>query len=97
MFQGFFHGLSDIDEPVERVAPRLHSVPLNTMAFCIGKPIKDIYFGDCKAEITAVRRDSHPVEVHPDFVFEANDVVVLLAKPHDLVIAERVLLTGRDR
>lgn len=97
MFQGFFHGLSDIDEPVERVTPRLHSVPLNTMAFCIGKPIKDIYFGDCKAEITAVRRDSHPVEVNPDFVFEANDVVVLLAKPHDLVIAERVLLTGRDR
>lgn len=97
MFQGFFHGLTDIDEPIERVAPRLHSVPLNTMAHCIGKAIKDIYFSDCKAEITAVRRDSHPMEVTPDFVFQQNDVVVLMAKPHDLVMAERILLTGRDR
>ena len=49
------------------------------------------------SRITAVRRDSHPVEVTPDFVFAENDIVVLLAKPHDLIIAERVLLTGRDR
>lgn len=97
MFKGFFHGLTDGDEAVERAAPRLHSVPLNALAFCIGKPIKDIYFGQCRAEITAVRRDTHPVEVTPDFVFNENDVVVLLAKPHDLVMAERILLTGRDR
>jgi monovalent cation:H+ antiporter-2, CPA2 family len=97
MFKGFFHGLTDGDEAVERAAPRLHSVPLNALAFCIGKAIKDIYFGECRAEITAVRRDTHPVEVTPDFVFKENDVVVLLAKPHDLVMAERILLTGRDR
>ena len=96
MFKGFFHGISDGDEAVERAVPRLHSVPVNALAYCIGKSLKDIYFGLCKAEITAVRRDAHPVEVTPDFVFEEGDVVVLLAKPHDLVLAERILLTGKE-
>ena len=95
MFKGFFHGISDGDEAVERSMPRLHSVPINALAFCIGKPLKEIYFGLCKAEITAVRRDSHPVEVTPDFVFKEGDVVVLLAKPHDLVMGEKILLTGK--
>ncbi len=96
MFKGFFHGISDGDEAVERAAPRFHSLPVNALAYCIGKSIKDIYFGICKAEITAVRRDSNPVEVSPDFVFQEGDVVVLLAKPHDLVLAERILLTGKE-
>jgi len=96
MFKGFFHGISDGDEAVERAVPRLHSLPVNALAYCIGKPLKDIYFGLCKAEITAVRRDAHPEEVSPDFVFREGDVVVILAKPHDLVWAERILLTGKD-
>ncbi len=96
MFKGFFHGISDGDEAVERVVPRLHSLPVNAFAYCIGKPLKDIYFGLCKAEITAVRRDAHPEEVSPDFVFRESDIVVILAKPHDLVLAERILLTGKD-
>jgi len=96
MFKGFFHGISDGDEAVERAVPRLHSLPVNALAYCIGKPLKDIYFGLCKAEITAVRRDAHPEEVSPDFVFREGDVVVILAKPHDLVLAERILLTGKD-
>lgn len=96
MFKGFFHGISDGDEAVERVVPRLHSLPVNALAYCIGKPLKDIYFGLCKAEITAVRRDAHPEEVSPDFVFREGDIVVILAKPHDLVLAERILLTGKD-
>ena len=96
MFKGFFHGISDGDEAVERAVPRLHSLPVNALAYCIGKPLKDIYFGLCKAEITAVRRDAHPEEVSPDFVFRDGDVVVILAKPNDLVLAERILLTGKD-
>lgn len=95
MFKGFFHGVSDGDEAVERSVPRLHSVSVNSLAYCVGKAIKDIYFGACKAEITAVRRKAHPVEVSPDFVFEEGDVIVLLAKPHDLVLGEKILLTGK--
>lgn len=95
MFKGFFHGMSDGDEAVERAAPRLHSVPVNALAYCVGKALKDIYFGVCKAEITAVRRDANPVEVTPDFVFREGDIVVLLAKPHDLILAEKILLTGK--
>ena len=96
MFKGFFHGISDGDEAVERAAPRLHSVSINALAYCIGKPVKEIYFGLCKAEITAIRRDASPVESTPDFVFKEGDVVVLLAKPHDLVLAEKILLTGKS-
>ena len=95
MFKGFFHGVSDGDEAVERSMPRLHSVSINALAYCINRPLRDIYFGLCKAEIAAVRRDDHPEEVTPDFVFQAGDVVVLLAKPHDLVMAEKILLTGK--
>lgn len=95
MFKGFFHGISDGDEAVERAVPRLHSVLINSLAFCINKPLKEIYFGMCRAEITAVRRDNHPVEVTPDFVFKEGDVAVLLARPHDLVMAEKILLTGK--
>jgi CPA2 family monovalent cation:H+ antiporter-2 len=95
MFKGFFHGVSDGDEAVERSLPRLHSVPVNSLAYCVGKAIKDIYFGLCRAEITAVRRNASPVEVSPDFVFEEGDVIVLLAKPHDLVLGEKILLTGK--
>ncbi len=95
MFKGFFHGVSDGDEAVERSMPRMHSVPLNSLAYCNGKPLKDIYFGLCNAEITAVRRDDNPEEMSPDFVFKEGDVVVLLAKPHDIVLAEKILLTGK--
>jgi CPA2 family monovalent cation:H+ antiporter-2 len=95
MFKGFFPGISDGDEAVERSMPRMHSVPVNALAYCIGKPLKDIYFGLCKAEITAVRRDANPLEVTPDFVFKEGDVVVVLAKPHDIVLAEKILLTGK--
>jgi monovalent cation:H+ antiporter-2, CPA2 family len=97
MFKGFFHGMSDGDEAVERTVPRFHSLPINLHAYCIGKPLKDIYFGVCRVEITGVRRNAHPVEVNPDFVFEEGDVIVLLGKPHDLVLAEKILLTGNDQ
>ncbi len=95
MFKGFFHGISDGDDAVEKSLPRLHSVPLHTLAHCIGKQLMDIYFGDCKVEITAIRRNSNPVEANPRFLFQEGDVIVLLAKPHDLVRAEKILLTGK--
>ncbi len=95
MFKGFFHGVSDGDNAVEKSIPRLHSIPINSLAYCIGKPLMDIYFGDCNVEIAAIRRNSEPVSANPKFIFEEGDVVVLLAKPHDLIRAEKVLLTGK--
>lgn len=95
MFKGFFHGVSDGDNAVEKSIPRLHSIPINSLAHCIGKPLMDIYFGDCNVEIAAIRRNSEPVSANPKFIFEEGDIVVLLAKPHDLVRAEKILLTGK--
>jgi monovalent cation:H+ antiporter-2, CPA2 family len=97
MFKGFFHGVSDTDEAVEKSLPRLHSVPVNQYAYCVGKRLRDIYFDQCNVEITAIRRDANPVEPNPLFVFAEGDTVVMLAKPHDLVRAEKILLTGKDK
>ncbi len=96
MFKGFFHGVSDGDDAVEKSLPRMHTVPINAFAYCVGKRLMDIYFGQCKVEIAAIRRNSEPVESNPKFIFQEGDVVVLLAKPHDLIRAEKILLTGKD-
>lgn len=95
MFKGFFHGISDADEAVEKSMPRLHSVPINGFAFCVGKAVRDMHFGDIQVEVAAIRRDENPVEPDPNFVFKEGDVIVLLAKPHDLVRAEKVILSGK--
>lgn len=96
MFKGFFHGVSDGDDAVEKSMPRLHSVPINSFAFCVGRRLRDIYFDQISVEVTAIRRHSGPVEANPNFIFQEGDIVVLLAKPHDLVRAEKILLTGKD-
>ena len=95
MFKGFFHGISDTDEAVEKSLPRLHSVPINGFAFCVGKPLRDLHFGDIQVEVVAIRRNEHPVEPNLNFVFAEGDVLVLLAKSHDLILAEKLILSGK--
>ncbi len=95
MFKGFFHGISDADEAVEKSMPRLHSVPINGFAFCVDKALRDMHFGDIQVEVAAIRRDENPVEPDPNFVFKEGDVIVLLAKPHDLILAEKIILSGK--
>lgn len=95
MFKGFFHGVSDTDEAVEKSMPRLHSVPITGFAYCVGKALRDMDFGEMQVEVAAIRRHDNPVEPNPSFVFAEGDVLVLLAKPHDLTRAEKLIFTGK--
>lgn len=95
MFRGFFHGVTDTDDAVEKSLPRLHSIPVNAYAYCVGKRLREIYFGACNVEITAIRRGDDAYEASHDLVFEEGDTIVMLAKSHDLIRAEKILLTGK--
>ncbi|MEZ0232543.1 MAG: cation:proton antiporter [Methylophilaceae bacterium] len=94
MFRGFFHGMSDIDEPIEKTQPRLHSVAITASAYCLGRKLKDIDFSKFVVEVQSIRRQTFkPFKPEPDFVFAEGDVVVLLGTPDDLAGAEKALLS----
>jgi len=97
MFRGFFHGVSDREqEALEKSQPRLHSVAIPPNAFCVGKRVMDIGLEGYNVEVKTIRRNSFkPYDAEPQSNFAEGDVVVLLGKPEDLTIAERVMLTGR--
>ncbi|HSH97429.1 MAG: cation:proton antiporter [Methylophilaceae bacterium] len=96
MFQGFFHGMSDIDQEATEKAsqPRLYSVPIPASAYCVGKRLKDIDFSKFTVEVKFIRRQTFkPFVPEPDFVFAEDDVVVLLGSQDSLVSAEKALLS----
>jgi len=96
MFQGFFHGTTDIDQEQNDKAnqPRLYSVPIPASAYCIGKRLKDIDFSQFTVEVKFIRRQTFkPFVPEPDFIFAEDDVVVLLGSQDSLVSAEKALLS----
>lgn len=94
MFRGFFHGMSDLDEPVEKTQPRLHSVAITASAYCLGRKLSSVDFSGLDVEVQSVRRQTFkPFKPEPDFVFAEGDVIVLLGAPNDLVVAEKALLS----
>jgi CPA2 family monovalent cation:H+ antiporter-2 len=94
LFRGFYHGVSDAADAAENLQPRLHSVLLPERSQAIGKGLSEIGLPD-RVEVTGVRRrGTKPRRPGPDWRFEAGDVVVLLGRPEQLVIAEQRLLKG---
>ena len=96
MFQGFFHGTTDIDQEQKEKAnqPRLYSVSIPASAYCIGKRLKDIDFSKFTVEVKFIRRQTFkPFVPEPDFIFAEDDVVVLLGSQDSLVSAEKALLS----
>lgn len=95
MFRGYFHGVSDTEEPLEKEQPRLHSIVIGASAHCVGKRIIDTDIFGFGVAVKSIRRANHKVlEPDPSFVFAEGDAVVLLGKPADLVSAENALLVG---
>jgi CPA2 family monovalent cation:H+ antiporter-2 len=94
VFRGFFHGASDAADAAENLQPRLHSVLLPDRAHAIGKPLAELRLAGL-VEITGVRRRGARARApDTDWRFEAGDVVVLLGRPENLVLAEQRLLQG---
>jgi len=97
LFRGFFHGISDVaQEALDKHQPRMHSVPLSSSAYAVGKRPIDIGLEGYNVEIKSIRRpNSNGFEPTLDVVFADGDVVVLLGTPEYLGGAEKMLLTGR--
>ncbi|PHV06667.1 potassium transporter [Janthinobacterium sp. BJB412] len=90
--RGYFHGASDIGEEADMV--RLHSVTLDGKAACVGKALSEVDVAGAGAEVTTIRRGKGRLELTPDKVFEAGDVVVLRGAAEAVNRAETRLLRG---
>ena len=88
--RGYFHGASDSSDEADMV--RLHSVTLGDDAACIGKPLSQVDVAAEGAEVASIRRGKGRLELGPDTVFEAGDVVVLRGGAEAVTRAENKLL-----
>jgi CPA2 family monovalent cation:H+ antiporter-2 len=92
LFRGFFRGASDAADAADNLQPRLHSVLLPGRASAVGRALADVEL-DGLVEVTGVRRrGARSQRPEPDWVFEEGDIVVLLGRPENLVLAEQKLL-----
>ncbi|WGG50027.1 monovalent cation:proton antiporter family protein [Rugamonas sp. DEMB1] len=90
--RGYFHGASDVGEEADMV--RLHSVTLDGKAACVGKALSEVDVAGAGAEVTTIRRGKGRLELTPQTVFEAGDVVVLRGAAEAVNRAETRLLRG---
>ena len=90
--RGYFHGASDAPDDAEHMHVRLHSVALGGDAHAIGKSLVMLNLVDLGAEVTAVRRGKVRIEVTPETVLEAGDIVVLRGATEGVARAEARLL-----
>src|SRR5471032_1987017 len=73
--RGFFHGASDTGEEADLV--RLHSVTLSGSSACLGKTLAELDLANVAADVASIRRGKSRLEITPETVLEAGDVVVL--------------------
>ncbi len=90
--RGYFHGASDAPEDAEHMHVRLHSVTLPEGAKAIGKALASLKLGELGAEVTIVRRGKRRIEVTPETVLHAGDIVVLRGASDGVARAEERLL-----
>jgi CPA2 family monovalent cation:H+ antiporter-2 len=90
--RGYFHGASDAPEDAEHLHVRLHSVMLPGGAKAVGKSLATLKLADIGAEVTTVRRGKSRIDVAPDMVLQAGDIVVLRGATEAVARAEKRLL-----
>ncbi|RFP10122.1 MULTISPECIES: monovalent cation:proton antiporter family protein [unclassified Duganella] len=88
--RGYFHGASDAGEEAD--LERLHSVTLSGSAVSVGKALSEIDVAGAGAEVSSIRRGKGRLDVTPDIVLEAGDVVVLRGTAEAVNRAEQRLL-----
>jgi CPA2 family monovalent cation:H+ antiporter-2 len=92
LFRGFFHGATDAADAADNLQARLHTVVLPDRASAVGRTLAGLELA-ATVEVTGVRRrGARSQRPGPDWRFEVGDVVVLLGRPEDLVLAEQKLL-----
>jgi CPA2 family monovalent cation:H+ antiporter-2 len=90
--RGYFHGASDAADDPEHLFVRLHSVILREDAGAVGRHLKQLELDQVGAEVTTIRRGKARLDVTPDTVLEAGDVVVLRGSADAVTRAEGRLL-----
>ncbi|MES2160335.1 MAG: cation:proton antiporter [Pseudomonadota bacterium] len=88
--RGYFHGASDAGEEAD--LERLHSVTLSGSAVSVGKSLSEIDVAGAGAVVSSIRRGKGRLDVTPDVVLEAGDVVVLRGAADAVNRAEQRLL-----
>jgi CPA2 family monovalent cation:H+ antiporter-2 len=95
LFRGFFHGATDAADAADNLQARLHTVVLPDRASAVGRTLAELALA-ADVEVTGVRRrGARSQRPGPDWRFEVGDVVVLLGRPEQLVLAEQRLLKDR--
>jgi CPA2 family monovalent cation:H+ antiporter-2 len=89
--RGYFHGVGDAPDD-EHLQVRLHSLALPEGAKAVGKTLASLKLAEFGAEVTAVRRGKARVDVTPETVLQAGDVVVLRGATEGIARAETRLL-----
>jgi len=90
--RGYFHGAGDAADDADHLHVRLHSVTLGEGANAVGKSLMMLKLSDFGAEVTTIRRGRSRIEVMPDLVLQANDIVVLRGATEAVAQAEERLL-----
>jgi CPA2 family monovalent cation:H+ antiporter-2 len=90
--RGYFHGASDAHDDDEHMHVRLHSVTLSEGARAIGKALGTLKLAEAGAEVTILRRGKSRLDVKPDTVLNAGDIVVLRGTTDGVARAEERLL-----
>ena len=90
--RGYFHGASDSSANLEPGYVRLHSVRLHAQAGSVGKRLMDLRLDDIAAEVTTLRRGGQDVDLGPDVMLAAGDVVVVRGDGEAISRAEDRLL-----
>lgn len=90
--RGYFHGASDAHDDDEHLHVRLHSVTLSEGARAIGKALGALKLAEAGAEVTILRRGKSRLDVKPETVLNAGDIVVLRGTTDGVARAEERLL-----
>ena len=88
--RGYFPGMTDAEE--EGDLERLHSVTLTGSASCVGRSLGSLDVESSGAEVASIRRGKGGVEVTPETLLQAGDVVVLRGAADAVHRAEQRLL-----
>ncbi|HCT26221.1 MAG TPA: potassium transporter, partial [Stenotrophomonas sp.] len=88
--RGYFPGITDAEEETD--PERLHTVTLTGSASSVGRSLGSVDVAGCGAEVASIRRGKGGLEVAPETVLQAGDVVVLRGEAEAVNRAEQRLL-----
>ncbi|MDB5762807.1 MAG: potassium transporter [Herminiimonas sp.] len=90
--RGYFHGAGDAADDAEHLQVRLHSVGMTDNAKGIGKSLAKLNLAEAGAEVTAIRRGKLRIDIAPETILQAGDIVVLRGSTEGIARAEARLL-----